>query len=72
MLAASILSHCWLFKVIENSFSFAADEGFPSPRAGGRFTARGWSRFSKNLGKNSLFQKSLSLQFIFNTQLFIL
>ena len=51
--------------VIVNSFSLAEDEGFPSPRASGCFTAHGWSCFGKILGKNSLFQKSLSLQFCF-------
>ena len=65
VLSAPILTCCWLFMVIVNSFSVVTDEGFPSPRAGGFFTARGWSRFGKILGKNSLFQKALSLQFCF-------
>ena len=34
----------------------AANERLHSPRAGGYFVARGWSRINKTLGKSYLFQ----------------
>ena len=41
-LAVQVLSRCWLFAVLVNSFFPAADEGFLSPRAGGCSSACGW------------------------------
>ena len=71
VLDAPILSHCWLFVVLVNSFSLAADEGFHSPRAGGCSSACGWSCYSKIRGKSSI-NPSITLQFCFNTQMFTL
>ena len=42
--------------MLVNSFFFAADEGFNPHRAGDFFTARGWSCFSKILGKKFYFK----------------
>ena len=53
-LAVQVLSRCWLFAVLVNSFFHAADEGFHSPRAGGCSSACGWSCFSKIIGKNTI------------------
>ena len=71
VLAAPILSRCWLFMVIVNSFSLATDEGFHSPRAGGCSSACGWSCYSKIRGK-SYINPSITLQFCFSTQMFTL
>ena len=54
VLAAPILSRCWLFVVLVNSFSLVADEGFHSPHAGGCSFACGWSCYSKILGKSAI------------------
>ena len=53
-LAVQVLSCCWLFDVLANSFFPAADEGFHSPHAGGCSFACGWSCFSKIIGKNAI------------------
>ena len=64
VLAAPILSRCWLFAVLVNSFSLAANEGFHSPRTGGFPSACGWSCFSINLG-NADVNPSISFAVLF-------
>ena len=54
VLAAPIISRCWLFAILVNSFFLAADKGFHSPHAGGCSSACGWSCFSKILGKSAI------------------
>ena len=43
---------------VVTSSLLVANEGFPSPHAGGYFTARGWSRFDKILGKKFYLKKN--------------